>query len=428
MSFRDFKSSSNRLSSRDIWFLAGAAIVITLVVVFLGIGNYYLANILPESGEYTLLRTAGKFFLFDHIDPYSGSVPVRVQELVYGRNALPGEDTYILDYPFHLMLIYLPLAFIPNEIISRLVWFVILEIALLGSVFLGIRLIDRKISFVFGALIIVAGSTSYYAYTSLLEGSPSILLGLAYMGILLLLRTRLDEMAGALLLLSGFNLEAGAPFLLLIILWVFWGRRWRVFNGAAMLGFILFAISFFFYPGWLLPFLRAAWNSFLVGYGFSTREILLQLWPGFGGTFAWILTLVLIVVLGYEWNAAHDGNFHRFVWVAFLTLSVTPLLGFSVEVDQLVLLTVPLILVTVISNERWHKVGAGVALMLLFLFFGIPWILHIQGAPKGIKLSVDEILFLFWPVSSLIGLYWMRWWVIHPPRTWLDTYAQPEQR
>ena len=195
-----------------------------------------------------------------------------------------------------------------------------------------------------------------------------------------------------------------------------------------MLGFILFVISFFLYPGWVLPFLRAAWNSFRIGYGFSTREILLQLWPGFGGALATVLTLVLIVLLGYEWNAARNGNFQRFVWVAFLTLSVTPLLGFSIEIDQHVLLTGPLILVTVISNDRWRKIGTGVALLLLFLFFGAPWILHIQGAPKGIKLSVNEILFLFWPVSSLIGLYWMRWWVIHPPRTWLDTFSQSERR
>jgi hypothetical protein len=56
----------------------------------------------------------------------------------------------------------------------------------------------------------------------------------------------------------------------------------------------------------------------------------------------------------------------------------------------------------------------------LLFFFGLPWLLFIRGVPQGLGLRADEILFLFWPVLAVIGLYWVRWWVIRPPRTWLD--------
>jgi hypothetical protein len=288
-------------------------------------------------------------------------------------------------------------------------------------------LVGKRLPFVIGALFFISGFTSFYAYISLLEGSPVILLGLFYLGILLSLRAGLDELAGALFLLSGFYLEVGAPFLLLVALWVFWERRWRVFSGTAMLGVILFTLAFFLYPGWLMPFLRAAWNSFRIGFGFTTREIFHQLWPGFGNTLSWVLTAILIVSLGYEWSGTRGANFRRFLWTAFLTLAATPLLGLPIQMDQLVVLTMPLILVIVISRERWRKWGNVIALALLILFFGLPWFLFVQGVPQGNSLSLDEWLFLFWPASAVIGLYWIRWWMIRPPRTWFDTATQLER-
>jgi hypothetical protein len=294
------------------------------------------------------------------------------------------------------------------------------EIAMLGFIFFSFRLYNRRVPVFLAVFIFVASLSSFYAFRSFLEASPAAILGLAYLGILISLRARLDELTGALMVLSSFLWEMGGPFLLFIVLWVFWERRWRVFIGAAMLGFVLLAISFFLYPGWLLPFMRAAWNSFRVGYGFSIHKILGHLWPDFGNTIGWVLTAVLLVLLGYAGNEARGASQRRFIWAICLTLTITPLLGFAVEMDQLVPLTLPVMMIVLVSRDRWRKFGYGIAILLLAFFFGVPWLLVTQGVPQGFDLSVDEILFLFWPVSSLVGLYWMRWWMIRPPRTWLD--------
>jgi hypothetical protein len=360
--------------------------------------------------------------MLDRIEPYSASVPQRVQEQVYGRPVVAGEEVYILDIPFHLLIIFFPLGLFPDPSMARAFWMALSEIVLVVFIYFGFRIFDRKIPYIFVVSIAIASFTSFYAYHSFLEGSTAILLGLAYLGILLALRAGYDELAGALMALSTFQWEMGGPFLLFLAFWVVWGRRWRVFTGGGMLAFILLTVSFFLYPGWVLPFLRAAWNSFRASVGYSAHDILAQLWPQFGSTLGWVLTAILIVTLGSEWRSARGNNFNRFVWAVSLTLAATPLLGYRMEMDQLVVLIIPVMLVILISRERWRKLGNGIAFLLLIFFFGLPWLLYVQGAPTEFRIQSDELLFLFWPVFAVIGLYWVRWWMIRPPRTWLDSF------
>jgi len=427
MSFQDFQKTPNKLTSRDVGFLILAGVVIVILASALATINYYMANQLEGGGEFLLLRTGGRAFLFDRIEPYSGVVPALVQEQVYGRSAVTGEDVYILDIPFHLLMIFFPLALFPDAIISRAFWMAILEIALFVSVFLGFRLLDRQIPRFFVILVSVACFGSFYAYYSFLEGSPAILIGLAFGGILISLRFSLDELAGALIALSSFQWEMSGLFLLFVMLWAIWERRWRVFVGTIMLSFILVAISFFWYPGWLLPFLRATWNNLRAGVGFSIHDILAQLWPTFGSTLGWILTAVLIVTLGYEWVETRGTDFQRFLWAICLTLAGTPLLGIRMELDLLVLLTMPVMLIIVVSRERWRMLGTVIAILLLLFYYGLPWLIFVQGVPSGFGLSENETVFLFWPLFAFIGLYWIRWWMIRPPRTWLDQVGRAYQ-
>ena len=427
MSFQDFQKAPNRLTSRDIGILILIGIIVILVIYGLAVANSYLAALLPDGGEFYLLRTGGRAFLFDRIEPYSGTVPARVQELVYGRSAISGEDLYILDIPFHLLIFFFPLAIIPDALMARTFWMTLSEIALAGFLFYSFRLVNRRIPLFFLILILLAGFSSFYAYRSFLEGSPAIILGLVYVGILVSLHAGHDELAGALMVPSVFQWEIGGLFLLFITLWVFWEKRWRVFSGVGMLTFVLLVVSFLWYPSWVMPFLQAAWNSFRAGFGYSVLDIIVQLWPQYAGLLGWVLTVILVVMLGYEWFAARKANFNRFIWAACFTLAVVPLLGYRVELDQLLPLAMPIILVIVISRERWQKLGNGIAILLVLFFFGVPWLIYTQGVPPGISLDADEILFLFWPIFAVIGLYWIRWWMIRPPRTWLDNFPSKDR-
>ena len=102
-------------------------------------------------------------------------------------------------------------------------------------------------------------------------------------------------------------------------------------------------------------------------------------------------------------------------------------MGIRMELDLLILLTMPVMIVIVISRERWRMFGTVIAILLLLFYFGLPWLLFVQGVPSGFSLSVNETVFLFWPLFAFIGLYWIRWWMIRPPRTWLDQVGRAYQ-
>lgn len=427
MSFQEFQKAPNKFTLGEIVFLIVAGIVIALVLYGLAVGNYYLAGQLSEGGEFALLRTGGRAFLFDRLEPYSGGVPALVQEQVYGRPANSGEDPYILDIPFHLMILFFPLALFPDALMARAFWMALSEIALACYLYFTFRLMDRRISYIFIGLNSIAGFISFYTYLAFVEGSPVIILGLVYVAILVLLKNGHDEFAGMLMIVSAFQWEIGGLFFLFVALWVFWEKRWRVYAGAGMLGVVLLALSFLWYPGWLIPFLRASWNSFQVGFGFSTHELLKQLWPQFGDILGWALTASLVVMLGYQWRAARQADFNHFIWAVCLTIATTPLLGHHLKMAQLFPITLPIMFVIAVSRERWKKIGDGIGLLLLWFFFGLPWLFYLQGVPEWITLNKDEALFLFWPIFSVLGLFWVRWWMIRAPRTWLDNLT-PKDR
>jgi hypothetical protein len=123
--------------------------------------------------------------------------------------------------------------------------------------------------------------------------------------------------------------------------------------------------------------------------------------------------------LGYEWSAARSGDFRRFYWAACLSIAAAPLLGLRTEMEHLAVLIIPLALVFAIIHERWKKYGNWFAALLIILVFALPWSLEIFALDTFGK-SADEIVFLFLPIFTIVGLYWIRWWALHPPRVWAD--------
>lgn len=421
MSIQDFQKSE-RDSNRQV-LAARLLIGIILLLVLLSIvaANYYLVPFLPEGAEFALLRTSSQSFLFNGENPYSGDIPARVQAQVYGRSALPGEDQYILDIPFYILIGSFPFAIILDAQIARALWMTLIEIGLAGFIFLSYRILNRSIPIKYIASLMIASFTSLYAYHSLIEGSLAIFLAFGFVGILILLRYGMDEFAGALIVLSSYQWEIGALFLLFILIWVIWERRWGVFIGIAMLMFILQVISSFWYPGWIMPFLRAAWQSYRTGFGFSTHEIIKNFSPEYGAIAAWIITAILVVTLLFEWSLARNAKYNRFLWVVCLTMAITPLIGFSIELHQLVVLILPIMLVITISREHWFKKDILAALFNIMIFFGIPWLLFLLDLPDK-----NTLIFLFLPISSVIGLYWIRWWMFRLPRNWSERISNIE--
>lgn len=420
MSFSEFQKRQNRLTLRDIRLLILVGVVIIVIVGTLVTLSSFLVNSLPEGGEFWLLRESGQTFLFDHFDPYGGLVPEAVQTQIYGRTAQQGEETYILDIPFHLLILYFPLALFPDVLIARIVWMSLLLSSLVLLTVFSFQLTEWHPPWMFRALFYIFGFFSFYGFVAIQEGTPVVLLGLIYAGILLSLKQNLDELVGALLALSAFQWEVGGLFVLFMFLWVIYNRRWRVLAGCGMVLFILGIISILWYPRWILPFLQASWNNLKTPFGFSTYNILTQFWPDFGGRLYWILLAVFILIIGIEWRASRGTSYRRIYWTACLSIALMPLLGMRSEMENLFVMVIPYALIFSVMAQRWKIVGNFVAPVFLLLTLAIPWIVFLVDPPPFGDMK-ENFLYMFNPMLAVLGLYWIRWWFIRPPRTWLDT-------
>ena len=407
-----FQPPQKSLTPRDYQFIA------LVIVIFIGVCvALVFANLtLKGGGDFYVHWVGARAFLFDKIDPYGGEVPARVQKIVYESAAKAGNEPYILDTPFQILPFYYLFSFLSDPKIARAIFTLILELALFALAILSLRLTEWEAPRIFTLLFIFFAVFNFYTFQAIYEANPVLILGLLYIGILFTYREELDELTGALMALSFYYWEVGLPFLVLVFLRVYYEKRTRVFAGFFMLSFILFFISFLTYPNWIVPFARATVNNLRADFGYNIHTIFAHLWPAQGAILAWIFTGTLVITLGYEWSLARSGDNRRFYWTACLSLAAAPLLGFRTEVEHLSVLIIPLALIFAIIHDRWQRFGNGLIILLMVIIFALPWALYLFSVSR----FGAEIIFLFLPISTLIGLYWIRWWAIRPPRILSD--------
>ncbi len=405
-------------SARDIGLVSLIAfVIIALGSVLIG-ANIAMSRLIHGGGSFFVGMEGARAFLFEHTDPYSGTVASLSQELAYGRTAKGTENPYYLTLPFFLLPVYFPFTLFTESASARGLWIFISEASLIGTAFLALRLIEWQPRRVFVVFFFLVSIFNYYSVTGLLEGTPVIQLGLLYLGFLFAYYLGKDELAGGLLALTLFSWQVGSLFMILVIWKTLSDRRWHVVYGFGMTLIILLTISLLLYPGWILSFATAALAVFRSQFGITSAAVFARLSPLHGNQITLGVTILILIMLVYEWATARRSDFRRFVWVACLTLAATPLVGFRTEISNLVVLFPCLALIFAATTDRW-KTGYWLTSLLLAIVLLVPWAFYVQWSVSNTQRMYDY-LFLFCPTFAIVGLYWIRWWFIRPPRTWLD--------
>jgi len=415
MAFQDIRKSRKWLSAEEIWLLA----FVLLIVAGLLALNITLARSLP-GGEWFFLRWSGaRAFLVEQIGPYSTEIAQRVQELAYGRQAFSSEYAFVLNDPFYIVLLYTPLALLRDFTLARGIWMLVSEAALVGTVLFAFNLSEWQPPRWLYISLLYFGLFSYFSLNALITGTPAIILNFIYLWILLAIRSYSDELAGALLFLVAYQWEVGGLFFLFIIVFIFANRRWNVLSGFGMSLVILLVVSFLAYPGWGLPYIRAVLSDWYRGASLTFGHILSVWFPDSRFSIGAIVSLILGVLVFLEWLGSVQAHFRRIVWTAALSLAATPLIGFAIFPSNHVVLILPLVLILSLVWERWTRSRVLMSILILCLALLVPFGMYIRSVYVYSPLYLD-LLSVLPPLATVIGLYWMRWWVIHSPRTWLD--------
>ena len=107
------------------------------------------------------------------------------------------------------------------------------------------------------------------------------------------------------------------------------------------------------------------------------------------------------------------------VWTASLSLAATPLIGLAIFPPNHTVLLLPFVLILALVWERWRRRRAWLSVLILLLALAIPFGLYLRSVYIYDPL-VNDLIAVLPPIAAIIGLYWMRWWVIRSPRPWFD--------
>lgn len=444
MAFQDIRKRRKWLSAEEIRLLALGLILFGVMLA----ANVSLARILP-SGEWLYQRWSGaRAFLVEIIElshgtkggrilpegtlavlnnapgPYSTDIAQRTQERVYGRPAFSSEYTYVFNDPFFILLLYSPLALVTDFTLARGIWMLIAEALLIGIVLLAFNLSEWEPRPWLYISLLAFGLFQFFSLNALVTATPTIFLTFLYLNILLALRSHSDELAGVLLALVAYQWEVGGLFILFILFFAFTNRRWRVLAGLGMALFILLVISFLVNSGWGLPYIRAVLSAWYRGANLTLDYILKTWLPNLRFPAGPVVSIVVGIILLIEWSGSVHAHFRRVVWTAALSLAATPLMGFPIFPSNHVVLILPFILMLALVWERWQRFRTLRVLLLLLLVFLVPFGMYYRVVSVYDPLMIDLISVLP-PVAAILGLYWMRWWVVHSPRTLFDRFGSP---
>ena len=365
-----------------------------------------------------------RLFLFNGLSPYSEKATSEIQDFVYGQQVSSSEDQVLFLYPFYAFIIFAPFALIKNLALAQALWMTFLEMALLGTIVISLYLSNWRISRWMWALLLFFLTFWVHAVQPALQADPAILVAFFIAAAFWAIRFENDVLAGVLLVFASIKPQIIIVLIIFVLIWAVTNARWALFwSFLGSLGLLVIATSLLLPDGWLIQDLRQVATYLVSTPGGSPGAIFAHWLPGIGRQLGWTITVFMGGIIFWEWRTALKNDFNWFFWTASLSLVITNLIGVHTSTVNFVALLPALVLVLAIWNERWGRLGRWlVVLSIISIFFGF-WALFLWGLKAGISPDLNPFIFLALPVFLLIGLYWIRWWAIRPPRLPLDDFS-----
>ncbi len=396
-------------SPRPRW-VGPLVIVLSLgLIAGLTIVNYQFAQASPGGNDFLARWNAANMWLKEGFNPYDPAVSLRSQTYIYGRaaNLEAGEDLAHFVYPLPSMIFFGPFGLLPYDQ-ARALWMTVLEIGLALLAVLGLAAARWRAPTALLIALPVFSVLWYHGVRAVIVGQFAVIESLLLIGALVAIQRERDLLAGALLGLSICKPQMAFLLIPFGLLWSVSRRRWRVPAAFAIVSVGLVAASFALIPTWLIDWLRQlyAYPSY-TALG-SPIAILAEALPGDGRWLTWLLSGALLLALLWEWRSSMGSADPVFQWTAALTLAITNLVAFRTATTHYIILLPALSLMFAEWSRRWGRPGiwaTGATLAALGLGLWALFLVTVEGN--------QESAWMYFPVPilSLLGLWWIRWWV-----------------
>jgi hypothetical protein len=403
-------------------------LVLVILLSFVGIilfalltwANYRYAENSPGGNDFLVHWMGTRSLLVEGLDPYSDEVAERIQTMAYGRPAQAGEHELRVAFPLYSVIVFFPFALVGNFTIARALWMSVLEIGLVAVCLLSLRLARWKVHPFSLVILLIFTLLWYHGLYPLINGNAVVLVAVFIAGGLLALRAGADELAGVLFAFSTIKPQLVVLLLVFMTVWAISTHRLKVIAWMAGTVFLLSASAALLIPGWIVENLREVIRYPSYNPPGTIQAAFKVWWPAWGNRVGLAMTAVLAILLLVEWGNNRHGDERAFYWTACLTLVISQWIGIQTDPGNFIVLLMPLFLVFSLLDERWRNGGrAVVVICFIGLFIGI-WALFLNTVQIANQPVQSPVMFLPLPAFLFLGLYWVRWWAVQPPRVWFD--------
>lgn len=403
-------------------------VLAAVALIFLTWANYRY-SVQNPGGSDLLPRWVGtRLFLMEGQSPYSDETTQEIQRLFYGRPARDGEDQVLFVYPFYSILLFSPFALIADYNTARAVWMTVLEVSVILLVAAGLSLNRWRLSPIMLGLLLLFASLWYYTVRALINANAALLIALVVALAFLAIRDERDGLAGLLLALTTVKPQMVVLLILLVLIWSISRQRWLLFWSFLGNLALLTAVTSLLIPNWIWQNLVQIFSYPEYTLPTTAGEIFAVWMPGVGIRLGYALTVILIATLVWEWRLAWGKDFRWLLWTAGLTLAATQLVGLPTATENYMIMFPALLMVFAAWEEQWRSFGKVLIFTsYILLFFGVWW-LFLATLERGDQPIQGLIMFFPLPVFLLIGLYWVRWWVLRPEQPLLDRLRRSSRK
>ncbi len=390
-------------------------ILLLLIIVGLFIfGNLQYTAKNPGGNDFLVHWVGTQSFVKEGISPYSDVVALRIQNLVYGRPAQAGEHELRVAYPFYSVFLFLPFSLIEDFTVARALWMTLLELLIIISAIILIKMVNWKPKFLISFLMIVFSLFWYHGLRSIINGNAVVVILFLVVLSIYAINHKQDELAGISLAFLTIKPQVILFFIIFIVLWSVVNRRYRVIFWFLGSFTALIILSLFILPTWPMEFIREVLRY--PGYNppGTPATALAAILPGIGRQLGVILTVFSGVILLIEWFFGRNSKEIKFIWISSLTLVLGQWMNIQTDPGNFLIMFPAIIVIFKIIEDRWKNSGQWIMLIYLAILFFIPWIIFIRTINFGYQPLQNPIMFFPVPLFLIVGLYWVRWWVKNP--------------